>query len=152
MEESPRKEKMFMANVEYVNQEEMLAKRATRQSIRKQVQAEYEGYLKGLGAGQAGKVIPDKGEKPSLVRDRLRSAAKRLGTPIQLRRRGGALYFKLKESEEKAPEPPQAAPDVAAAESPVKRTTRKSATAATAVQATNGAEPVKRGRGRQTSA
>lgn len=144
-----------MANVEYVQVEEMLAKRATRQSIRKQIQAEYEGYVKGLTAGQAGKVTPDKGEKPSLVRDRLRSAARRLGTPIRLRRRGGAVYFRLKESDEK-PAEPAAAESKAEPEAPVSvRKTRRVALVVEApagAEGSDGAEPPKRGRSRRPSA
>ncbi len=142
-----------MANVEYVQVEEMLAKRATRQSIRKQIQAEYEGYVKGLRAGQAGKVTPDKGEKPSLVRDRLRSAARRLGTPIRLRRRGGAVYFRLKESDEKPAEPVAEVSKVEA-EAPisVRKTRRVALVVEAPAEATDdGAEPPKRGRSRRPS-
>lgn len=146
-----------MANVEYVRVEEMLAKRSARQSIRKQIQAEYEAYVKGLVPGQAGKVTPDKGEKPSLVRDRLRSAAKRLGTPIQLRRRSGAIYFRLKESEEAQESATMETPEQAETAPVAKRSRRGApATAAdpapAAGSATNGSEPSKRGRGRQPSA
>lgn len=91
-----------MANVEYVGIEEMLPKRALRQSQRRQVQTEYEGYVASLVPGHAGKVTLEKGEKMSMVRDRLRSAAKRLDKPVQLRRKGGVLYFRLKEREDSA--------------------------------------------------
>lgn len=145
-----------MANVEYVAVEEMLAKRSTRQSVRKQVQAEYEGYLKGLVPGQAGKVTPDKGEKPSLVRDRLRSAAKRLSTPIQLRRRSGAIYFKLKDAPDKVGDTADTQA-VIEAEPPavVVRTRRRAVAAAeSATAAATAGEPetAKRGRGRRPSA
>lgn len=75
----------------------MLAKRVRGESQRKQVQEEYDAYIEALAPGQAGKVLLDKGEKMSMVRDRLRSAAKRLGRPVRLRRRGGALYFRLRD-------------------------------------------------------
>jgi hypothetical protein len=88
-----------VANIEFVEIDEMLPKRALRQSRRRQIQEEYEGYIRSLEPGQAGKVTLEKGEKMSLIRDRLRSAASRLERPIQLRRKGGTLYFRLKEPE-----------------------------------------------------
>jgi hypothetical protein len=86
-----------MANVEFVDAAEMLPKRALRQSQRRQIQEEYDSYIRSLVSGRAGKVALEKGEKMSMVRDRLRSAAKRVGTPIQLRRKGGMLYFRLRD-------------------------------------------------------
>jgi len=86
-----------VASVEYVALDEMLAKRVRGDSQRKRVQAEYDAYVEALAPGQAGKVLLDRGEKMSMVRDRLRSAARRLDRPVQLRRRGGALYFRLRE-------------------------------------------------------
>jgi hypothetical protein len=88
-----------MASVEFVTVEEMLPRRALRQSQRRKVQEEYEAYIAALVPGQAGKVTLEKGEKMSMVRDRLRSAASRLGRPVQLRRKGGALYFRLKDGD-----------------------------------------------------
>jgi hypothetical protein len=96
-----------VANVEFVEIEEMLPKRALRQSRRRQIQAEYDGYITALAPDQAGKVSLEKGEKMSMVRDRLRSAAKRLGRPIQLRRKGNALYFRLREDNGEPEEAPE---------------------------------------------
>lgn len=87
-----------MTKVDFVPVEEMLPKRALRQmSQRNQVRAEYESYIQALSPGQAGKFTLEKGDKVSLIRDRLRSAAKRLDRKIQLRKKGGALYFRLRD-------------------------------------------------------
>ena len=102
-----------MASVEYVDIGEMLPRRALRQSQRRQVQAEYDSYVSTLAPWLAGKVSLEKGEKMSMVRDRLRSAAKRLNRPIQLRRKGSALYFRLKdEAVAEAPTVPASKPAV----------------------------------------
>lgn len=90
-----------MPTVEYVNLDEMLPARALRkESQRLQVRAEYEGYIAGLAPGQAGKLVLDKGDKFSTIRDRLRSAARRLDKRIQIRRKADIVYFRLRDGDE----------------------------------------------------
>jgi hypothetical protein len=87
-----------MVKVEYVPLSEMLPKRELRhQSQRRKIQAEYEAYIQQLGPDQAGKLVIEPHERISTVRDRLRRAAQRLDKPVQIRRKGDVIFFRLLE-------------------------------------------------------
>jgi len=64
-------------------------------SVLRHRMAEYEGYVLGVKPGQAGKLVPSRGESPNAVSRRVLSAAKRLGRSVSAwRDADGTVYFK----------------------------------------------------------
>ena len=54
---------------------------------------EYMGYIQGVGARQAGRLVPGEGETTQALRRRLTVAAEALGQELQVRRSASAVYF-----------------------------------------------------------
>ncbi len=60
---------------------------------RAQVLQEYMGFIQDLAPGEAGVLAAGEGETTQAIRRRLGAAAEALGTALQVRRNGDAVYF-----------------------------------------------------------
>ena len=54
---------------------------------------QYQGYIKKVAPGVAGRLTPSKGETPAAVRRRLGAAAKALGVQLKVKRVGDRVFF-----------------------------------------------------------
>ena len=80
-----------MPRFELLSVEEAMAKSATGR--RAEVTAEYLGYIKGLGEGQAGRLQATEAETIAADRRRLGAAAKLVGKGLVIKRAGEEICF-----------------------------------------------------------
>ncbi len=74
------------------------ARMKTTSGKRAQIIAEYVGYIKQLGDGEAGKLQTAEGEPITTVRRRLGAAARQLKKSLTIRRTGNEIYFWAEET------------------------------------------------------
>ena len=60
---------------------------------RAQILQEYVGYIGQLKSGQAGRLVPGKGETVSTIRRRIGAAARQAGENLSIKRVGDEVYF-----------------------------------------------------------
>ncbi len=79
---------------------EALMTKPRRPSKRRQAYEEIRNFLATIEPGEGGRIVLKEGENRLTVRNRLKRAAEELGVEIQfLRKRGGGIYFRVKEKE-----------------------------------------------------